>query len=117
MVALKTKPIPQLPLERRHIRSQGNGGYGWTPGAAWWDYVHPCQPSGPDPQGWGYFITAHIWTIGPEFLAVSDGCHWQVAERCWTPAYMVCQTLEDAMDFCENDMIQRGTLQLPQSVL
>jgi hypothetical protein len=101
-----------MKIEPRQFRNQGR--YGWSPGKAWWDYIHPSYPSGPDKNGWGDFITCHIWQVGGEFLAISGGCHWieqdGKTDRAWSPSYALCTSLEAAMDFCEADMIARGTL-------
>jgi hypothetical protein len=101
--------MPSKPIERRHIRNRDN--YGWSQGAAWWDYLHPACPSGPDPSGWGSFSTAKIYTaVEGDFFAVALGCHWKGLERHWAPSWAICTTLEGAMDFCEADMVARGTL-------
>lgn len=94
---------------RKKLTSSSN--YGWSEGKAWWDYSHPYYPSGPDKEGWGHFITACIWKFGEgEFMAIAHGCHWEGTERAWSPSWSLQTTLEAAMDFCEVDMVARGTL-------
>ena len=125
----------KLEFERRHLRKTGSQhNYGWTQGKSWWDYTHPKYPSGPDKDGWGGFITAVIWAVGSEvcysrpgtgdpnpyvindyagmamFLGISYGCHWDGSERFWGPCWSLRNTLEEAMDFCEWDMVRHGTL-------
>ena len=98
-----------MTIERRHFRNDKQR-YGWTPGKAWWDYFAPIHPSGTDPTGWFSFLTAYVYEVGDQFLAVSLGCHWEGGERVWSPSWALCLTLETAFDYCEDEMVRNGVL-------
>jgi hypothetical protein len=103
-------------FERRHIRH--NGMYGWQEGKAWWDYCCPSyyNGNGADKAGWGSYRTAIIYegyhANGQHFLAIFEGCHWELVvstktwERRWSPIWDQFKTLDEAMDFCENLMVE-----------
>jgi len=112
-------------FERRKIAQQG---YGWRHAGAWWDYVAPSfTKCGPDPEGWASFVVARIYRISycgighaeedagkDRFLAVPFGCRWKSSDglwvRKWYPTFRESETLEAAMDFCEEDLATYGVI-------
>lgn len=116
--AIAPNPFPFVPRHIRRYNQTGlnntaNSNYGWSEGSVNWNYSPPPYPSSSDITGWHSFSCAEVFKLGREhgnsgYMAVSFGCHWDEGERAWAPEARHCNTLDEAMDFCEKHLAEKG---------